>query len=96
MVGYRSDRYTHASVVDIFNDPRLIDLVEEHLGCVPTLYSLNGWWVVSGEPARVGLLAVFPPDIDDWRFLTLFLFLSMSMRRGPASGYQGIAHWWRA
>jgi Phytanoyl-CoA dioxygenase (PhyH) len=77
MVGYRSDQVMRAPhVVDIFNDPRLIDLIEEYLGCVPTLYSLNGWWSFPANQPELIYSQYFHRDIDDWRFVTLFLYLS--------------------
>jgi hypothetical protein len=76
-VGYRSDQVMRAPhVVDIFNDPRLIDLIEEYLGCVPTLYSLNGWWSFPANQPELIYSQYFHRDIDDWRFVTLFLYLS--------------------
>ena len=77
MAGYRSDQLVRAPhLVDLFNDPRLIDLVEEYLGCVPTLYSLNGWWSVPANRPELIYSQYFHRDIDDWRFVTLFLYLS--------------------
>jgi hypothetical protein len=55
----------------------VLDFVEAAMGCVPTLYSLSAWWSfpVAGEP--------WPPhsqhfhrDDDDFRFFTLFVYLT--------------------
>jgi hypothetical protein len=54
-----------------------LDLIEAAMGCVPTLYSVSAWWSfpVKGEP--------WPPqsqhfhrDDDDFRFFTLFVYLT--------------------
>lgn len=59
------------------NRPAILDFVEAALGCVPTLYSVNAWWSfpIDGEP--------WPPnsqhfhrDDDDFRFFTLFAYLT--------------------
>ena len=77
MVGYRFDQVVRAPhLVDIFNDPRLIDLLEAYLGCVPTLYSLNGWWSFPANRPELVHSQYFHRDIDDWRFVTLFLYLT--------------------
>ena len=77
LLGYRSDQVMRAPhVVDLFNDPRLIDMIEAYLGCVPTLYSLNAWWSLPANRPELIYSQYFHRDIDDWRFLTLFLYLS--------------------
>lgn len=77
MAGYRSDQVIRAPhLVDLFNDPRLIDLLEAYLGCVPTLYSMNAWWSFPANRPELVYSQYFHRDIDDWRFVTLFLFLT--------------------
>lgn len=77
MAAYRSIQCMSAPhVVDCFNDPRLIDLLEEHLGCVPTLYSLTAWWSFPAKEPELVYSQFFHRDIDDWRFVTLFLYLT--------------------
>jgi hypothetical protein len=79
---YSMAGYTYAQVLraphllDKFNDPRLIDLIEEYMGCVPTLYSLNAWWSFPANRPELIHSQYFHRDIDDWRFLTLFLYLT--------------------
>jgi hypothetical protein len=59
------------------NRADILDFVEAAMGCVPTLYSVSAWWSfpVAGEP--------WPPqsqhfhrDDDDFRFFTLFVYLT--------------------
>lgn len=77
MAAYRSDQVMRAPhIVDLFNDPRLIDFLETYLGCVPTLYYLSAWWSFPANRPELIYSQYFHRDIDDWRFLTLFLYLS--------------------
>jgi hypothetical protein len=77
MACYRFDQVVRAPhLVDTFNAPRLIDLIEAYMGCVPTLYSLNGWWSFPANRPELTYSQHFHRDVDDWRFVTLFLFLT--------------------
>jgi hypothetical protein len=64
-------------VMALANRADILDFVEAAMGCVPTLYSVHAWWSfpVAGEP--------WPPnsqhfhrDDDDFRFFTLFVYLT--------------------
>lgn len=56
-------------------DP-LLDFVEEILGCTPTLYSVHAWWSFPQlSPASLNS-QFFHRDTDDWRFVTVFLYLT--------------------
>ena len=77
MAGYRFDQVMRApNLIDTFNDPRLIDLIEAYFGCVPTLYSVNAWWSFPANRPELIHSQHFHRDIDDWRFVTLFLYLT--------------------
>jgi hypothetical protein len=77
MAGYNYGQALAAPhLLDTLNDPRLIDLIEEFMGCVPTLYSLNGWWSFPARRPELIHSQYFHRDIDDWRFLALFLYLT--------------------
>lgn len=91
MAGYRFDQVVRSPhLVDIFNDPRLIDLVEAYFGCVPTLYSLNAWWSFPASRPELIHSQHFHRDIDDWRFVTLFLYLTdVDVGRGPHQVIEG-------
>jgi hypothetical protein len=75
--GYTADQLLRAPhLVDFLNSPAIVDFVEAALGCVPTLYSVNAWWSL---PATVPVghgMQIFHRDNDDWRFFTLFLYLT--------------------
>ena len=77
MAGYTSDQVMRAPhLIDTFNDPRLIDLLEAQIGCVPTLYSLSAWWSFPAASPELIHSQYFHRDIDDWRFVALFLYLT--------------------
>lgn len=77
MVGYRSDQVLRApGLLDQLNDPRLVDLIESYLGCVPTLYSVNCWWSFPAEKPELVYSQYYHRDTDDWRFITLFVYLT--------------------
>jgi len=77
IAGYRSDQLLRApGLIDNLNDPRLIDLIEAYLGCVPTLYSVNAWWSFPAEKPELFYSQYYHRDTDDWRFVTLFIYLT--------------------
>jgi hypothetical protein len=59
----------------LVNAPPVLRLAEAYLGCKPTLSSLGVRWSFPGrgEAARY---QAFHRDVDDWRFLKLFIYLS--------------------
>lgn len=63
-------------LIDTMNDPRLLHLIEGYLGCVPTLYSVNAWWSFVSPKPEMTNVQYFHRDTDDWRFLTLFIYLT--------------------
>ena len=74
--GYTVDQLLRAPhLVDFFNQPAIVDFIEEAFGCVPTLYSLNGWWSFPATSPTGDGMQRFHRDTDDWRFLTLFVYL---------------------
>lgn len=77
MAGYNySQVVTAPHLLDVLNDPRLIDVIEEFMGCIPTLYSLHGWWSFPASRPELIHSQYFHRDIDDWRFLALFIYLT--------------------
>ncbi|WP_428680043.1 hypothetical protein [Reyranella sp.] len=63
-------------LIDTMNDPRLLHLIEAYLGCVPTLYSVNAWWSFVAPKPEMTNVQYFHRDTDDWRFVTLFIYLT--------------------
>jgi hypothetical protein len=75
--GYTVDQLLRAPhLVDFFNQPAIVDFIEEAMGCVPTLYSLNAWWSFPATSPTGDGMQRFHRDTDDWRFLTLFIYLT--------------------
>lgn len=75
--GYTADQLLRAPhLVDFFNQPAIVDFIEEAFGCVPTLYSLNAWWSFPATSPTGDGMQRFHRDTDDWRFLTLFIYLT--------------------
>jgi len=48
----------------------------KYLGCVPTLYSMNLWWVFSGHANHPTVTHRFHRDFDDFKWCTLFCYLT--------------------
>ncbi|PTU32366.1 phytanoyl-CoA dioxygenase family protein [Stenotrophobium rhamnosiphilum] len=59
----------------VANDPEILDIAGRYLGCKPTLAYLAVWW---SYPTEIGAQQAenFHRDVDDWRFLKLFVCLS--------------------
>jgi hypothetical protein len=75
--GYTADQVLRTPhLVDLFNHPAIVDFVQLALGCVPTLYSVNAWWSFPAQSPKQLNNQFFHRDNDDWRFFTLFLYLS--------------------
>lgn len=71
-------------LIDTMNDPRLLHLIEAYLGCVPTLYSVNAWWSFVAPRPEMTNVQYFHRDTDDWRFVTLFIYLTdVAVDGGP-------------
>jgi hypothetical protein len=77
-VSYRPETVMAAPhLMALANRPEFVDAIGAAMGCLPVLYSVNAWWSfpVPGEP--------WPPhsqhfhrDNDDFRFFTLFVYLT--------------------
>jgi hypothetical protein len=74
--------YSHRDVVDaphllaVANSPRVLALVEAYLGVTPVIAAMRVWWTL---PDRVGApeeTELFHRDVDDYRFLKLFVYLT--------------------
>lgn len=70
-------------LLSLANDERILSLAQRFLGCKPTLSYLSAWW---SYPTKVGAqqAELFHRDVDDWRFLKLFIYLcDVDMDNGP-------------
>lgn len=69
-------------LLELANRPEILAIAERYLGCVPTLYSLHAWWSFSGH-GTAEHAQLYHRDFDDFRFCTLFLYLTDV---GPTNG----------
>lgn len=75
---YPSAYVLRSPLLMVMNQPALLGLIELYMGCWPTLYSMNVWWsdpAPNNEP-QIDHMQRFHRDRDDWRFLTLFVYLT--------------------
>jgi Phytanoyl-CoA dioxygenase (PhyH) len=78
-----SDTVNCPHVMEIANDKRVLRLVESYFKCRPTISNLSIWWSLKTdeEPEEA---ENFHRDIDDWRQLKLFVYLTdVSDEFGP-------------
>ncbi|MDE2454569.1 MAG: hypothetical protein KGL43_13335, partial [Burkholderiales bacterium] len=65
------------------NRPDILAVAADFLGCKPTLGYLASWW---SYPTRLGAQQAehFHRDVDDWRFVKLFVYLTdVAADNGP-------------
>ena len=63
-------------LIELANRDDILALMESYLGCVPSISSVNAFWTFPGNPSLIPGLQTYHRDFDDFRFCTLFLFLS--------------------
>ncbi|MBI3513470.1 MAG: hypothetical protein HY060_05310 [Proteobacteria bacterium] len=80
----REDILSCPHLIEIANDPRLLQIAQSYLGCPPTIYHINAWWsfAQSGTPAKVS--QALHRDIDDFRFVTLATAITPATRQRSA------------
>ena len=70
-------------VMEIANDKRVLRLVESYFKCRPTISNLSIWWSLKTDEAPEEA-ENFHRDLDDWRQLKLFVYLTdVSDESGP-------------
>ena len=69
-------------LMSLANRPDILSIVSGMLGCKPTLSYLAAWW---SFPTAIGAQQAenFHRDVDDWRFVKLFVYLTDV---GPENG----------
>lgn len=71
----RRDVLDAPHLLELANHPNIIALAHSYLGCLPTLYSLHAWWSFAGH-GKARFSQEFHRDRDDFRFCTLFIYLT--------------------
>lgn len=61
---------------EIAHSPAIISIAEEYLGCTPTLFSLNAWWSFAKNSRQENATQHIHRDRDDFKFCTLFIYLT--------------------
>lgn len=78
-----SDILNAPGLLSLANDPRILDIVGDFLGCKPTIGYIAAWWSYSTGlgPQQA---ENFHRDVDDWRFVKLFVYLTdVNAENGP-------------
>lgn len=57
------------------NDPKILSIIGQSLGCKPTLSNLTAWWSYPGHD-KPQEAENFHRDVDDLHFIKLFVYLS--------------------
>lgn len=60
----------------IANDPGILEIVGNVLGAKPTIAVMSAWWSLPHGDAPGEQAQLWHRDVDDWRFLKLFLYLT--------------------
>ena len=70
-------------LLNLANDPRILDVASSFLGCKPTIGYMATWWsYATGMGAQQA--ENFHRDVDDWRFVKLFVYLTdVTSESGP-------------
>ncbi|SDL80862.1 hypothetical protein SAMN04488034_11310 [Salinimicrobium catena] len=85
----RQDLIKCTEIMNIANDPGILRIVQDFLGCTPTISNVNMWWSKAGkEQAKDAQL--FHRDVDDLKFCKLFIYLTdVGTNDGPHTYVKG-------
>lgn len=79
-----SDLLKCKTITDLASNPLIIELVSKYLGCLPTCYGINCMLSIGPTKGAPRGIAVRHRDQDDFKFLTLFVYLDdVSRHNGP-------------
>jgi len=79
-------------LIELANSEAMLSIAEGYLGCTPTLYSVNAFWSFPGMTRPTRGLQTFHRDFDDYRFCTLFVFLTDTHPEDGAHTYLAETH----
>jgi hypothetical protein len=63
------------NIVSLLNDPPILSIAADYIGCKPTLSSIGVRWSFPAQSNATDTQR-FHRDVDDWRFLKLFIYLT--------------------
>ena len=71
-------------LLELVNHPDILSAAKNFLGCTPTVYSMNALWSFPCEDDPQRITQSFHRDVDDYRFLSLFIYLTdVNEHAGP-------------
>jgi hypothetical protein len=85
----RVDLSTSKAILDLANDPGILRIVQDFLGCKPTISNINMWWSLRGKNLAKDA-QLFHRDVDDIKFCKFFIYLTdVGENDGPHAYVQG-------
>jgi hypothetical protein len=82
-------------ILRIANHPRLLAAASRYLGCKPTISNLSVWWSLPAD-GTAQEAENYHRDVDDWRFVKLFVYLNdVGPGGGPHCFVRGSHRSWR-
>lgn len=60
---------------ELANDPKILASIATHFGCKPTIGYMAAWWSYN-TPIGAQQAELFHRDVDDWKFIKLFMYLT--------------------
>lgn len=70
-------------IMNLINDESLLEIVRKTLGATPTISDIGGWWSFAGRKSAKDA-QLFHRDVDDFKFLKLFIYLTdVTRETGP-------------
>ena len=63
-------------VFGVANDPSVLAIVASMLGAKPTISYMTAWWSLPAGDGTAQHAEKFHRDVDDWRFVKLFCYLT--------------------
>jgi len=79
----REDLVSIKEILEIANDPKILAFTQDFLQATPTISNINAWWSF-GEKEAAEQAQFFHRDVDDYKFIKLFFYLTdVDMENGP-------------
>ena len=70
-------------ILDVANNPKLLSIASGYLECKPTISNISIWWSIPDDGSAQEA-ENYHRDVDDWKFVKFFLYLSdVDERSGP-------------